>query len=430
MPRLLLPAVSALLAAILLLPVAAPVRAASAPTEPPAADPAPTPAPAPAGTPLSNRLEPGEVHGYRLRTGAAGDFTVTAAPGPALLLELRKGDTTAVVARRVLSPADGPGAWNVPQVPAGDYTLVLALLGKQPAGEYRLTLAAGGLSLNPGVPRLTAFAGNRPWFVAAGTTQWSTAALKAEPHPVTAPAQVVLVVDSDVRQTVKHLPAQFNLDTTKFGDGVHQVAVLAQDAGGNWAGRAQQMLVDNLSSFTDLAPAHWARAEVELLADLRLTSGYPDRTFRPERPVTRAEFVKFLVAAAGFQTELPAQPTFADVPRDAWFFRYVEVARHTGIVQGQAGPAGAQLFRPEDHITRAEAAAMIARAAGLGEEAERRRQDPLDFRDAASIPRWAVGAIAAARVQGLIQGYPDGTFGPADPVTRAQAAVLVARLVH
>lgn len=420
MPRLLPLAVGLILATALLLPTPGPVQAGPGViTDDP---------PAPAAAQLANGLAPGEVHGYRLRTSATGDFTVTAAPGPGLLLELRRGDSTTVVARRILSPAEGQDTWRIPGLAGGDYTLVLAPLGRSDPGTYRLTLAAPGVTLAPGVPRLGALSPDRrPWLPAAGTARWRLDARPPAPG-TTAPVHAVLVVDREVRQTVTALPTTLTVDTTRMADGLHLLAVLARDANGNWAGWAGQLLVDNAASFSDVQPAHWARPEVEFLASLRLAGGYPDGSFQPERPVTRAEFVQFLVAAGGFPADEPPPPNFADVPADAWFYRPVAAARAAGLVVGEGRPEGS-VFRPQDGVTRAEAAVMLTRAAGPAAAHERGRA-ALDFTDAARIPDWAAGAVAVAREQGLLTGYPDGRFAPAAAVTRAEAAAMVARLIR
>ncbi|MDD5054640.1 MAG: S-layer homology domain-containing protein [Candidatus Peribacteraceae bacterium] len=92
----------------------------------------------------------------------------------------------------------------------------------------------------------------------------------------------------------------------------------------------------------------------------KIVEGYADGTFRPDDPVNRAEAVKMLALAAHL-TEEPADPEstlpFTDIPEDAWFTPLVRLAADLGIVRGY----GDGTFRPANHITRAEAAAIIGR---------------------------------------------------------------------
>ncbi|MCL5040744.1 MAG: S-layer homology domain-containing protein [Firmicutes bacterium] len=87
-------------------------------------------------------------------------------------------------------------------------------------------------------------------------------------------------------------------------------------------------------------------------------------------------------------------------------------------------------FRPEERVTRAEMACLLARALKLASGDE----DELVFEDNAGIPVWAKGAVAAAVKEGLLKGYPQPggglSFGAERPVTRAELAVLVARVVE
>ncbi len=395
-------------------------------------------APAPAAADLVGRLAEGEVHGYRLQLAAAGDLTVTVLSGPSLLLELRNGNSIQVIARRVVAPGTASLLWTVPQLAAGDYTLVVSPFGNGHGADYRFTLSGSGLTLTPGIPRVGGGPGRAGWFRAVGAASWPVTAAAPGPGPVTAAMQTDLVVDGALHQRQATLPATFSLNTLGFADGLHLLALLATDQAGNWAGQVWQMLVDNIAAFTDVPAVHWARAEVELLADLNLTAGYPDGAFRPEQGVTRAEFIKLLVEAAGRAEDDAPAADFADVPAGAWFERYVAVAYQAGWVRGRAGPDGIRQFGPNDRITRAEAALMLIQAAEPGTAQPGTAQpgtaqpgeSPPDFRDAGEIPAWAGEAVAQAVARGLVQGYPDGRFGPADGVTRAQAAVLVARWIR
>ncbi|MFC5469010.1 S-layer homology domain-containing protein [Cohnella suwonensis] len=119
------------------------------------------------------------------------------------------------------------------------------------------------------------------------------------------------------------------------------------------------------AAFRDIA-GHWAEASIKQAVESRIASGYPDGTFKPNRTVTRAEFAVMLVNALKLQSE-EAQLTFADAANiGAWAKKAVALAVKAGILKGYADGS----FRPDAEITRAEMAAMIANALGHSADAQ------------------------------------------------------------
>jgi len=164
---------------------------------------------------------------------------------------------------------------------------------------------------------------------------------------------------------------------------------------------------------------HWAKAGIEKWVDSGLAKGYPDGTFKPDNNITRAEFVALMNRAFDVPKD-GAAISFADVKAADWYYADVCAAANGGYVKGYED----NTFRPNNAITRAEAAAIVARllelpAGDLG---------ALDkFSDAASIADWAKGSVAAMVEANLLSGYPDGTFGPAKLITRAESVVTLDR---
>ncbi|PUA41051.1 hypothetical protein C8Z91_01210 [Paenibacillus elgii] len=175
--------------------------------------------------------------------------------------------------------------------------------------------------------------------------------------------------------------------------------------------------------FTDMS-GHWAESSVSEASGCGIVDGFDDGTFRPNDPVTRVQFIAMLVRAKGFDksgSTVPASVVFADqeaIP--SWAAEAVSMAAQRGIVDGYEDGS----FRPDAHVTRAEMTAMTARAYNLeaGPEAELSI-----FSDAADIPDWAKGYVAAARQHGFVQGRENGRFAPQEHTTRAEAAVLLLR---
>jgi N-acetylmuramoyl-L-alanine amidase/S-layer homology domain/Transglycosylase SLT domain len=87
-------------------------------------------------------------------------------------------------------------------------------------------------------------------------------------------------------------------------------------------------------SFSDLPDTHWAYSYVSYLYCEGAVGGYADGTFRPENGSTRAQFTKMLVLGLGWQPYAPALPTFTDVPLGSTFYPYVEAAVQHGVIGG------------------------------------------------------------------------------------------------
>ncbi|MBI2873982.1 MAG: S-layer homology domain-containing protein [Firmicutes bacterium] len=181
--------------------------------------------------------------------------------------------------------------------------------------------------------------------------------------------------------------------------------------------------------FWDLG-GHWAEAAVLRLAGRGILAGFGDGGFRPDYTVTRAEFAKMLVVAAGLTVPLtgPTKPDLSGV-KDAsavpsWAFPYVAAARAGGLLTGDSDGS----FRPRQALTRAEMATALVRAAGKEKQALAWGGGTLPFKDAAAIPVAARAYVAVAVQEGLLLGMGDGGFGPLLPATRAQAAAALNRL--
>ncbi len=162
---------------------------------------------------------------------------------------------------------------------------------------------------------------------------------------------------------------------------------------------------------TDIA-GHWAENNIKQIVSEGIISGYPDKTFLPDKEITRAEFVTMLVKA--FKLEQKDGPRFADVSGH-WASADIKTAAFYGIVDGY----DSTLFGPDDFITREQVAVMIVRALELIQTGEE-----TTFNDRGSISPWARTAVAAAVWHNLMTGYPDNTFRPSAFTTRAEAATI------
>ncbi|XID94912.1 S-layer homology domain-containing protein [Paenibacillaceae bacterium WGS1546] len=180
-------------------------------------------------------------------------------------------------------------------------------------------------------------------------------------------------------------------------------------------------------AFTDTA-GHWAEKQIGRAAALGIVSGYPDGSFRPNNPVTRAEFIVMLANALSLdEGEAPPSLTYSDAEAiGIWARRAVALSTRAGIITGYEDGT----FRPNTYIVRAEMAVMIARTLSPS-PTDRAALNPVTgFTDDEDIPQWAKSGVEAVREQGLMQGRGGNRFVPDAPSTRAEAAVLLLRLLE
>lgn len=189
----------------------------------------------------------------------------------------------------------------------------------------------------------------------------------------------------------------------------------------------------NTASFSDLGSVPWARATIDHLLAAGILSGVRAPVFStqgpqmipglfaPNAPVTRAQFAKMLDLAAGpSPVPHPALP-FRDVSANAWYAPYVAALTQTGVFQGQS----ATVFAPNGLLTREQMAVVLTRL--LPPASASPSPAVPSFTDANRIDGWAAAAVTKTVAAGILQGMPNGTFAPHAVVTRAQAAVALAR---
>jgi hypothetical protein len=109
-------------------------------------------------------------------------------------------------------------------------------------------------------------------------------------------------------------------------------------------------------TFNDVAPGSTFYTFIEAAYLRGAVEGYPDGTFRPNAPVTRAQAAKMLVTGKGWSLYSPPWSSFSDVPVGHWAYAFVHTALSHGVIAGY--PDGT--FRPDTHVTRAQLAKMVA----------------------------------------------------------------------
>lgn len=176
--------------------------------------------------------------------------------------------------------------------------------------------------------------------------------------------------------------------------------------------------------FGDIGKVAWAQEAINTLAANGIVKGMTDGSFAPTKTVTRAEFITMLVRALNLPTAGTGS-TFTDVKNNAWYTDSIASAYAAGIVSG----SGNGKFEPGRQITREEMAIMIYNAL-------KAQLQPIDsdaalqqFGDSSKIASYAKTPVAQLTKLGVINGMGDGDFAPKENANRAQAAVMIYRML-
>lgn len=186
-------------------------------------------------------------------------------------------------------------------------------------------------------------------------------------------------------------------------------------------GHFQQVKVNkNQYPFSDLNK-HWAEATVKIMMDKSIIKGYPDHTFRPNKPVTQLEALTMVINLLTQNKELLTEgdyDSYKDVPD--WAQSTVKLALVNDIVDSKD-------FQPNKPATRLFVVKLLVNA--LGADYDDIDESNLYFGDISTLTDEEKEYLSFALLQSLVAGYEDKTFKPNKPVTRAEMAVFVNRLL-
>jgi S-layer homology domain len=163
---------------------------------------------------------------------------------------------------------------------------------------------------------------------------------------------------------------------------------------------------------------HWAEPFIQALVNRELISGFPDSTFKPEAPLTRAQYAAIIAKAYDLPLKKPAT-SFSDVSQGFWAFDGIVKANRMGFIAGF--PDGT--FRPGQNLTRVQALVSLVNGLGLTGGTP---SAVGSYSDRAQIPSYAVNAIATATQQRLVVNHPNvSQLKPMQDMTRAEVAAVV-----
>ncbi len=176
-------------------------------------------------------------------------------------------------------------------------------------------------------------------------------------------------------------------------------------------------------SFPDLdAGCDWAREAIESLATKGIIKG-TGRGYEPYRNISRAEMVALLLKAKGISLET-GELKYIDTRADDWYYEFVVTADKWGWVSGYPDSS----FRPYAPISRNETVCLVNRV--FPADNKEIISSKIGFSDQDNIPAWTRETVDNLQQRGIISGYPDGSFRGEGKLTRAEAAVIVYRLIR
>ena len=188
-------------------------------------------------------------------------------------------------------------------------------------------------------------------------------------------------------------------------------------------------VLENKISFNDIARVKdWAGRQIAVAAAKGIIDGREEGAFVPAGNVTRAEFAKLIVKTFGLENST-AKESFTDVNVGDWYQPYVAAAAEAGLIDGRAEG----IFAPNETITRAELATIASRA--LTKVKSYKAVEAVDtalaaFADANEVNTSLKSGVAFAAEQALVVGQDAGKFNPNAATTRAEAAVVIYRLLN
>ncbi|WP_186323583.1 S-layer homology domain-containing protein [Paenibacillus xylanexedens] len=173
--------------------------------------------------------------------------------------------------------------------------------------------------------------------------------------------------------------------------------------------------VNKFSTFSVVKVKDWTDNSLKAQPYIQ---GYTDGSFRPERNVTRAEMATLITRITG-ASALEGSHPFTDVNSSHWADAAISAAAQSSYVQGYTDGS----FKPDQAITRAEMAALLQPLV----TSDQMTTIPTSFTDVNG--HWAQQAVEQLSSAGIVTGYADGSFRPSQPITRAEAVMMLNKLI-
>ena len=183
--------------------------------------------------------------------------------------------------------------------------------------------------------------------------------------------------------------------------------------------------------YTDMDENHWAYQSIKFLTEVGVVVGYPDGTYKPDIPVTRAEFASMAIKALGQENTTVAQEIhFDDITPEFWAYNIIQKAVYFDLIPDSKGES----YRPFDSVTRAEAINIAVNALTTNQISQEKADDIISksYEDYTQMPAWFLMAAAKAHVLDLVVVMPghEGKMEANRPANRAEVAMILYKMMQ
>ena len=183
--------------------------------------------------------------------------------------------------------------------------------------------------------------------------------------------------------------------------------------------------------YTDMDENHWAYQSIKFLTEVGVVVGYPDGTYKPDIPVTRAEFASMAIKALGQENaEITQDINFNDITPDFWAYNIIQKAVYFDLIPDAKGES----YRPFDSVTRAEAINIAVNALTTNQISQQKADEIVSkaYEDYTQMPAWFLMAAAKAHVLDLVVVMPghEGKMEANRPANRAEVAMILYKMMQ
>lgn len=191
-------------------------------------------------------------------------------------------------------------------------------------------------------------------------------------------------------------------------------------------GNRSVAMMDRSKDFSDIKN-HWGRDAIRELASKYIIEGVSNNAFAPNNNITRGQFAILLARSLGLQADASGASSYRDVNPSSMLAPYIGAATKAGIISGYENGT----FRPNESINREQMAVMLVRAMEYtGRNVASNPSSLNKFNDRNQVSGYARDGVSKAVSAGIVQGMTSNTFQPKATATRAQAAVMLKRMLE
>ena len=178
-----------------------------------------------------------------------------------------------------------------------------------------------------------------------------------------------------------------------------------------------------MSMFPDVPDGYWASCDINTLTTNNVIAGYPDRTFKPNMPISRAEMATMVVKGFNLNdTYSSTTNLFSDVPEYHWANKTISKAVSNGLMAGYPN----NTFKPNQPITRAEAFSIMAKGVNCPMNECKAEEILSKYCDGNNVPEWAKIPVAKLLETGAISEFPQpNEIAPNKDASRAEVASML-----